>query len=188
MTTERQKKARRINGARSRGPTTSDGKAVSRLNAMKHGLYCEMTVIDGENEADLVAFGKRLRADLAPVGELELMLADKIVSTSWRLRRLVGAEARLYMKDAAERNDGNMFGGYSGDKMLRLNRYETTLDRSLYKALHELQRLQAARRGDDVPPPEVVDITVSASGLDAADEVSDAVATVGSVRHIIPPG
>jgi hypothetical protein len=35
----------------------------------------------------------------------------------------------------------------------KLSRYETTIERSLYKALHELQRLQAARRAEgDVPP------------------------------------
>jgi hypothetical protein len=33
------------------------------------------TLIAGESEDELVAFGKRLRANVAPVGELELMLA-----------------------------------------------------------------------------------------------------------------
>ena len=31
------------------------------------------------------------------------------------------------------------------DKLLKLQRYETSLNRDLYTALHELQRLQAAR-------------------------------------------
>jgi hypothetical protein len=47
---------------------------------------------------------------------------------------------------------------------LKLSRYETAIERSLYKALHELQRLQAARRaggGDGVPPPVAVDVDVS---------------------------
>jgi hypothetical protein len=36
----------------------------------------------------------------------------------------------------------------------KLSRYETTIERSLFRALHELQRLQAARRTEgDVPPP-----------------------------------
>ena len=45
--------------------------------------------------------------------------------------------------------------------MQKVNRYETALERSLYKALHELQRLQAARQGCVVPPPAVVDVDVS---------------------------
>lgn len=43
----------------------------------------------------------------------------------------------------------------------KIQRYESHLERSLYKALHELQRLQAARRGLPVPPPIVVDVDVS---------------------------
>ena len=44
----------------------------------------------------------------------------------------------------------------------KLSRYETTIERSLYKALHELQRLQAAQgaRGN-VSPPVAVDVDVS---------------------------
>ena len=45
-----------------------------------------------------------------------------------------------------------------------LSRYEVTLERSLYKALHELQRLQAARDGQAVPLPVAVDVSVSDEG------------------------
>jgi hypothetical protein len=44
----------------------------------------------------------------------------------------------------------------------KLSRYETAIERSLYKALYELQRLQAGRNTEgDVPPPAVVDVEVS---------------------------
>jgi hypothetical protein len=43
----------------------------------------------------------------------------------------------------------------------RIARYEAHLSRQLAQALHELQRLQAARAGTPVPPPVVVDVTVS---------------------------
>ncbi len=44
----------------------------------------------------------------------------------------------------------------------KLSRYETAIERSLYKALHQLQRLQAARRAEgNVPPPMAVDVNVS---------------------------
>ena len=58
----------------------------------------------------------------------------------------------------------------------QLSRYEVTLERSLYKALHELQRLQAARDGQVVPLPVVVDVSVS----DEADEM----ALIGENRTI----
>jgi hypothetical protein len=44
----------------------------------------------------------------------------------------------------------------------KLSRYETAIERSLYRALHELQRLQAARHAEgEVPPPVAVDVDVS---------------------------
>jgi hypothetical protein len=49
----------------------------------------------------------------------------------------------------------------------KLARYETTIDRKFYKALHELERRQAARRGGDVPAPLAVDVDVS--GLPEGD-------------------
>jgi hypothetical protein len=43
-----------------------------------------------------------------------------------------------------------------------LSRYEAHLSRQMYQALHELQRLQAARAGEPVPPPAALDVTVDA--------------------------
>jgi hypothetical protein len=103
-----------------------------------------------------------------------LMLADKIVATAWRLRRLVQVEAVLFDD---EENLRNAFGGYRGDRMLRLGRHEAGLERTLYRALHELQRLQAARQGADVPPPEVVDVMVSVPIEAMTDDSSDAIAS-----------
>ena len=49
---------------------------------------------------------------------------------------------RTFIRDA---NEANAFS--------KLSRYETTLERSLYKALHELQRLQGARLTESSVPP-----------------------------------
>ncbi len=53
----------------------------------------------------------------------------------------------------------------------KLSRYETAIERQLYKALHELERRQAARNGGSVPPPQVVDVDVSGmpAGLPEGD-------------------
>ena len=45
-----------------------------------------------------------------------------------------------------------------------ISRYEAHNDRSLFKSLHELQRQQAARRGDAVTAPVVVDVTGVSDG------------------------
>ncbi len=46
------------------------------------------------------------------------------------------------------------------DATSKLLRHENALQGSLYKALHELQRLQAARRTGQQPAPGVIDVTV----------------------------
>lgn len=43
-------------------------------------------------------------------------------------------------------------------------RYEAHLSRQMLQALHTLERLQAHRRGADVPPPAALDVTVSGAG------------------------
>jgi len=169
MTSERQVEANRQNAKKSSGPRTPAGKAVVALNGMKHGLLSRECLVKGESEADLVAFGKRLRTQLAPVGELELLLVDRVISTAWRLRRLVAVETLLFDREA---KPDHAFNNYGREKMSVLSRYEVTLERSLYKALHELQRLQATRDGQAVPLPQAVDVDVSVSGQDGSDELA----------------
>jgi hypothetical protein len=50
----------------------------------------------------------------------------------------------------------------------KLSRYETATDRALHRALHELERRQAARQGGAVPAPHIVDVDVS--GLPEGDQ------------------
>ena len=58
---------------------------------------------------------------------------------------------RTFMRDADQAN-----------AFSKLSRYETAIWQSLYKALHELQRLQAARHTEGhVPPPVALDVDVS---------------------------
>jgi len=60
---------------------------------------------------------------------------------------------RTFIRDASEAN-----------AFSKLSRYETTIERSLYRALHELQRLQAARHANgNVSPPAALDVDVSGS-------------------------
>jgi len=47
------------------------------------------------------------------------------------------------------------------DSYGKFTRYETCLERGIYKALHELQRIQASRSGEKVPLPVVVDVDAS---------------------------
>jgi len=47
------------------------------------------------------------------------------------------------------------------DVLDKVARYESYLERSMFRTLHEIQRLQASRSGVVVPPPAAVDVDVS---------------------------
>jgi hypothetical protein len=143
--------ANRENGKKG-GVKTPEGKAITRYNALKHGFLSDKILMKGEKRAELEAMLQRLKSDLKPQSEVELLLVDRIVSNVWRLRRL------LALEEKETRNTYN--GGLDRDADLFF-RYETMLERGIYKALHELQRLQAARKGEAVPLPVAVDVDIS---------------------------
>ncbi len=51
----------------------------------------------------------------------------------------------------------------------KVSRYEATISRAVYRALHELQRLQAAREGGKVLAPVAVDVNVDVGLTGPAD-------------------
>jgi hypothetical protein len=88
MSTEAQIKANQQNAQKSTGPRTAEGKAVVSQNAVKHGLFGSEAVIKGENQADFDLFSNEMLAELAPVGAVESMMAERFVNLSWRLKRV----------------------------------------------------------------------------------------------------
>ena len=52
----------------------------------------------------------------------------------------------------------------------KLSRYEAAIERSLYRALHELQRVQAARQDGQAPASIAVDVTVDGPGSPSDSE------------------
>ena len=47
----------------------------------------------------------------------------------------------------------------SADTLDKILRYETTLDRQLYRAMNQLERLQRARQGEVMPPPMNLEVS-----------------------------
>jgi hypothetical protein len=83
----------RRNGGKSHGPTSPEGKARSRMNAVKHGLSARIPVLPGEDEA---AFRQRVDdflEALAPRNAAEVALAEQAALASWKILRAERAEA-----------------------------------------------------------------------------------------------
>ena len=156
--------------AKKGGVKTEEGKSASRYNAIKHGLLSEEILLEGEDERKLIEMGKKLRTEMNPRTELELILVDRITANVWRLRRVMQME-----KEMMENSQKSIFGDNTqklgqtlthydiahNDIYGKLIRYESSIERGIYKALHELERIQAKRNGENVPLPIALDVDIS---------------------------
>jgi hypothetical protein len=87
MASEAQVVANRWNAQKSTGPRTPAGKAVVSQNAVRHGLLAREVVIKGEDPGEFEFYRDQMLGELAPVGQMESVLAERVVSLSWRLQR-----------------------------------------------------------------------------------------------------
>ncbi len=96
-TSAKQIAANRRNAVKSTGPRTAQGRAVSKMNALKHGILSKQVLVKGlhlqEDDKELEALHRRFWEELQPAGPLEEMLVDQIVTAQWRLRRALTAES-----------------------------------------------------------------------------------------------
>ena len=97
MTTQKQIKANQRNAQKSTGPQSPRGKAVARMNALKHGFLAEQVVIPGEDDQEFFDLRRRFLDELGPDGVLERELVDQVVVTFWRLRRVRRVEAGIFV-------------------------------------------------------------------------------------------
>lgn len=166
MATEQQIEANRAN-AKLGGVKTKEGKAVARWNAVQHGILSREVVIDvkgcKEDRAEYESVLWAVADSLQPDGALEEMLVERVATTYWRMRRLFDAE-RQEMKPSEVLDMMPFSTNHAplvSDRVQNLMRYEAHLDRCLFRAIHELQRLQAARRGEAVAAPIAVEVNTS---------------------------
>jgi hypothetical protein len=163
--------------SKSTGPRTDEGKRKSALNAMRHGLTGRTIVMPHEDMQAYHAFCKELFEDLAPETSLERQCAQTFCDTQWRLNRARSIEDAMIALGHAEAA-GNIetehpqvYAALTAARVFRddsksfvnLSLYEQRLQRTLDKALRQLQTLQAERRAqaqtattepqDPEPPP-----------------------------------
>ncbi len=174
----------RRNSLRSTGPKTPKGKAVVSMNAVKHGAYSEALTLLLESPEDFQALRSGMVDTLKPQGLMETRLVDRLASLWWRMDRakmaanqalwmagrrglsdpLAGLFKDLAMMGEAEALDADecrVSGAWNHDTQERLLRHELTLERSFFRGLHELERIQAKRQGHAVLPAVSVDLNIS---------------------------
>ena len=170
MATKTQILANRRNTQKSTGPHTPQGKAAVSQNAVKHGLLARQDVISSESQADFDLHREQILAELTPVSPMESMLAERVVSLSWRLKRagqiqnqaIDTLNARISSSPISKLiqslsnpsdSDPNLALGRLAIKdfanagvLERLLMYERRIENSLYKTILELQRLNLIKK------------------------------------------
>ncbi len=82
----------------STGPRTEAGKRKSSLNAMRHGLTAQVSVMPAAERAAFEAFSTPIIASFHPATPMETQLALTIATCQWRLNRAATIEEGLYTR------------------------------------------------------------------------------------------
>src|SRR5262249_5522353 len=91
--------ANRCNAQKSTGPKTEEGKAISRMNGLKHGLTSRFApILPGEDEDAFNELRDEIVNDLKPRGAMEREIVDDLAQIRWKLRRLARVEAQMMAK------------------------------------------------------------------------------------------
>jgi hypothetical protein len=126
MTTDKKRETSRVNGAKSPGPITPEGKEASAQNALKHGAYSvkyaaevprtpadhrEATLslssngvtLPGEAEDTYDRLFNSCLERFQPADDIELEQVESIVAATWHTRRIAAA-IRLHLQQSMQDN------------------------------------------------------------------------------------
>jgi hypothetical protein len=149
----------RENAQLSTGPRTQEGKKRSSLNAFRHGLTGQIVIHTPEDEQAFKKHCDGIREALAPVGALEIDLAQAIAEDRWRLNRARALENSIFALGQSEHLNedsghpevdaalaqGRTWMDHARELNL-LTTYENRIRRSVEKNTAELRALQAQRK------------------------------------------
>ena len=184
MRSDAQIEASRLNGAKSHGPITAEGKQRSSQNAVKHGLSARTVVLCNEDHALFDQLEQDYIDSLQPCTVLELHLVQHIAVAEWRVRRAWAVDTAINdisitrHKDQDDRENPCL----DDDYRLALNqmrvekdtsplqRATARLERARSRAMAEFHRLRKIRP-EGAQPIQITRPDVSTTGRDPAQYV-----------------
>src|SRR6202050_4377814 len=96
MASTAQLTAHLANAQHSSGPRTEKAKHSTRLNAYRHGLTGQICLLTADEQQAFDQHCTGIRESLAPVGALEIDLAQSIAEDRWRLKRARAIETGIF--------------------------------------------------------------------------------------------
>ena len=170
MPTERQSESARINGAKSRGPKSAEGKKKSSRNSLQHGCTAGHTILLAcEDRGDFEHMREDYITMYKPVTFEEQNLVAEMFATAWRLRRATTIETALIdlevvteepkLKARFDTVDGGIllasaFRSLADESrsLALVLRYEARLRRIHQQNYDMLLRLRQQRQPEPAPP------------------------------------
>lgn len=143
--TEKQKKANAENAKKSTGPKTDEGKKTVSQNALTHGLTSASLMNPAIDDIEeFQKYTKNIYECFSPRDDLEIFFVNRAISCMWRLKRILNIEEAIF-KEEIHPDKGSVADQiftYIKDKMMLINKYEKSLENSLFKTLREIKKLQ----------------------------------------------
>jgi len=161
MPTQLKSDTARVNGAKSQGPKTAEGREISSRNSTKHGLSSRNPlVLECENADHFQSVHDSQMEIHQPATPAEQDLVDQMIAARWRILRLQSIESSLLdtemrMKRSIERKLGSshvvkLSEAYTSQAnnsraMALASRHESRLNRMYQSSYKVLRDLQASR-------------------------------------------
>lgn len=187
MTSQKQRAANKRNAQNSSGPTSDAGKAASRMNALKSGLYAKSAVIRGESQEEFDEIVRQYNEQFHPVTPQARVLVDSLIRNTWLLRRYATVEgelwqSRFYKVDDFRHTDTRMPTALAFEMLPsdydRLRKYVDAAERAIIRALNKLDKLT-----EHFPEPVESEPASAENGFVPAD-VAQALPVCGSVPDV----
>jgi hypothetical protein len=173
MSTPRQIEANRRNAQKSTGPRSVEGRARSRLNAVKHGMTARLDVLSGDDPELLNERTQAWQADLKPRSTTERELIERIARISLQLERAERAHvahlsARILEATAGMSPSDDPIGDFvqingiaaldrlafdESEEGERLRRYESSRSRALFRTFNDFCHVCKAGAGGKIVMP-----------------------------------
>jgi hypothetical protein len=202
MSSPAQALASQINGAKSRGPVTPEGRERSSQNATTHGLSGTQTVLPGESQADFDRLLAGFVSRFQPQDEIETELVNEMASARWRMRRASRLETLVLNEEIAKlQNDpefpldddaatAQAFMNLTarGGAITQLHRHEARLRRCYERAMKELELLREAAAAAGEAEDELTGVRpASGSRSKSPSYEKDAMRLIDAFMHVPRP-
>ena len=161
----------RANGAKSRGPTTPEGKEKSSRNALKHGLTAATgnILLDSEDPDEFEEIFNKLLGIHEPARPAERDLVEEMGVARWRIRRIRTIETGLLNAELLKQQSspsvsaGDLASAYralsdDSHSLALASRYEARLQRTYDRAYKTLRELQQARKSEPPGQPHTMHV------------------------------